>query len=83
MKYMDYFINEDGEFVSGTDDHRLEISHRIVFTKKLDTKELKEVRRCPYCGHSLDINASGLCSYCNQTINMSEYDYIVTEINNI
>ena len=82
-RYMDYFINEDGEFVSGTDDHRLEISHRIVFTKKLDTKELKEVRRCPYCGHSLDINASGLCSYCNQTINMSEYDYIVTEINNI
>ena len=82
-RYMDYFINEDGEFASGINDHRLELSHRIVFTKKLETKQLGEVRRCPSCGHSLDINASGLCPFCNQTIDMSEYDYIITEIDNI
>ena len=82
-RYMDYFINEDGEFECGINDHRIELTHKIVFTKKLDTKELGEVRRCPSCGHSLDINASGLCPFCNQTIDMSEYDYIITEIDNI
>lgn len=82
-RYMDYFIDEDGEYLSGVNDHRIELNHRIVFTKRLDSKELEEVRRCPNCGHSLDINASGLCIYCNSTIDMSNYDYIVTEIDNI
>jgi len=82
-RYMDYFIDENGEFASGINDHRLELEHNIVFTKKLDTKDLGEVRRCPGCGHSLDINASGLCQYCGQTIDMSQYDYIITEIDNI
>jgi predicted lipid-binding transport protein (Tim44 family) len=82
-RYMDYFINEDGEFASGINDHRIELSHNIVFTKNLNAKELDEVRRCPTCGHSLDINSSGLCSFCGNTIDMSEYDYIVTEIDNI
>ena len=82
-RYMDYFINEDGEFASGINDHRIELSHNIVFTKNLNAKKLDEVRRCPTCGHSLDINSSGLCSFCGNTIDMSEYDYIVTEIDNI
>ena len=82
-RYMDYFIDEDGEFKSGINDHRIELEHHITFTKRLDAKDLDEVRRCPSCGHSLDINASGLCPYCGQTIDMSDYDYIITEIDNI
>ena len=82
-RYMDYFIDEDGEFKSGINDHRIELEHHITFTKRLDAKDLDEVRRCPTCGHSLDINASGLCPYCGQTIDMSDYDYIITEIDNI
>jgi predicted lipid-binding transport protein (Tim44 family) len=82
-RYMDYFIDEDGEFKSGINDHRIELEHHITFTKRLDAKDLDEVRRCPSCGHSLDINASGLCPYCGQTIDMSDYDYIVTKITKI
>jgi len=82
-RYMDYFIDEDGEFKSGINDHRIELEHHITFTKRLDAKDLDELRRCPSCGHSLDINASGLCQYCGQTIDMSDYDYIITEIDNI
>ena len=82
-RYMDYFVNEDGDYVSGNNAHRTEMSHKIAFTKNLDAKKLDEVRRCPSCGHSLDINASGLCKFCGETIDMSKYDYIVTEITNI
>ena len=82
-RYMDYFITDDGDFIRGVNDHRIELSHKLIFTKKLDTKELGEVRRCPGCGHSLDINATGVCPFCNQTIDMSQYDYILTSIDNL
>lgn len=82
-RYMDYFINEAGDFISGVNDHRIEKNHRIVFTKKIDFKELNEAHRCPSCGHSLDINHSGICPYCGSTIDMSNYDYVITEIDSI
>jgi predicted lipid-binding transport protein (Tim44 family) len=82
-RYMDYFIDEDGNYISGVNDHRIELIHKIVFTKKINAKELKEARRCPNCGNTLDINHSGVCPYCNQTIDMSNYDYILVEITNL
>ena len=82
-RYMDYFIDEDGNYISGVNDHRIELLHKLVFTKKINAKELKEARRCPNCGNTLDINHSGVCPYCNQTIDMSNYDYILVEITNL
>ena len=82
-RYMDYFIDEDGNFISGVNDHRIEKNHTIVFTKRLDAKKLNEARPCPSCGHSLNINESGICPYCKQIIDMSNYDYIVTYIDSI
>ena len=82
-RYMDFFVNEDGEFISGVNDHRIEKYHTLVFTKRLDAKTLNEARPCPNCGHSLNINESGLCPYCNQIIDMSDYDYVLTFIDTI
>ena len=82
-RYMDFFVNEDGEFISGTNDHRIEKEHTLILTKKLNVKTLNEARPCPSCGHSLNINESGVCPYCNQIIDMSNYDYIVTFIDTI
>lgn len=79
-RYMDYFLDENGEYLSGDNTRRIETIHTIVFTKKNETKDLHEVRRCPACSHSLDINVSGYCPYCGQTIDMSKYDYIITKI---
>ena len=82
-RYMDYFLDSNGEYLSGINDHRIEKNHRLIFTKKLDAKVLKEARRCPSCGNTLDINASGICPYCKQVIDMSNYDYILTSIDSI
>lgn len=79
-RYMDYFINDDGEYISGINDRRIEKNHKITFTKRIDAKTLGEARRCNSCGNTLDINASGVCPYCNSTIDMSLYDYIITNI---
>ena len=82
-RYMDYFVDENGNFVSGHNEYRIEEPHHITFTKALNTKELGEIIRCPGCGHSLNINETGLCSFCGQTIDMKDYDYIITEIDEI
>lgn len=79
-RHMDYFIDENGNYVSGIDSYRIEKDYKIVFTKSLNAKELQEARRCPNCGKTLDINATGVCPYCKNTIDMSNYDYIITKI---
>lgn len=79
-RYMDYFLDSNGEYVSGVNDHRIELTHNIVFSKRLDAKGLKESRDCPGCGNSLDINATGVCPYCGMVIDMSKFDYIITSI---
>ena len=82
-RYMDYFVDDNGDYVSGINTHRIEKSHTIIFSKNLDAKKLNEARRCPSCGNSLNINNTGVCPYCNQTIDMSKYDYIITQIDTI
>ena len=82
-RYMDFFVDDDGNFISGVNDHRIEKEHILIFTKKLNVKTLNEARPCPNCGHSLNINESGICPYCNQIIDMSNYDYVLTQIDSI
>ncbi len=77
-RYMDYYVDEDGNYLFGTNDHRIEKENHITFTKKVGAKELGSARRCPSCGNTLDINHTGVCPYCNSTIDMSDYDYIIT-----
>lgn len=79
-RYMDYIIDENGNYISGNNTRRIEKEHTIVFSKKLDSKELKEARRCIHCGKTLDINYSGICPYCKEPTDMSDFDYIITQI---
>lgn len=79
-RYMDYFVDSDGNYISGINNHRIERNNTIVFSKRVDASELLSARRCPNCGKTLDINASGVCPYCNGTFNMEKYDYIVSKM---
>lgn len=79
-RYMDYFIDKDGNYVSGINDYRVEKLNKLTLMKKLDSKKDGIVRKCPSCGSSIDVNNSGKCSYCGVIYNNDEYDYILTNL---
>ena len=77
---IDYFIDEDGFYLSGDKHTRIIKNIYITLSKKADAKELGEARRCPNCGKTLDINKSGECPYCGMIIDMRDYDYVITSL---
>lgn len=80
-RYMDYFIDaNNGNYISGINNQRIEINHKIIFAKKLYTKDIGVSIKCPTCGNSMNINNSGICDFCKNIIDMSDYDYIITKI---
>ena len=50
------------------------------FITEEDKNNLGEVRTCPHCGHNMDINNSGKCSYCGGIYDLDEYDWILSSI---
>lgn len=72
---MDYFIDEDGNYVSEINDHRIESLYKLTFVKNINAKELRIITKCPSCGNSLNSNISGLCNFCRNVIDMYEYEY--------
>lgn len=81
-RYMDYILNLDtGDLVSGDDTRRIEKRNILRFEKRLDTKDISLVRKCPGCGASIDVNHTGKCEYCDTIFNGEDYDYVLVEIN--
>lgn len=78
-RYMDYLVDENGEYVSGNNEYREEHENILVFEKYLDA-ETKNFYRCSNCGNNLDINYSGECPYCNKVCDISEYEYQLVSI---
>ena len=80
-RYMDYIIDIDsGDIISGDDTRRVEKRNILVFEKKLDTKDIGLVRKCPGCGASISVNTSGKCEYCDSIFNQEDYDYVLVSI---
>lgn len=80
-RYMDYiFDTVSGDIIKGTDTKRIEKRNILTFEKKLDTKDILIVRKCPGCGASIDVNNTGKCEYCDTIFNNEDYDYILVSI---
>ena len=80
-RYMDYIIDIDsGDIISGDDTRRVEKRNILVFEKKINTKNIDIVRRCPGCGASISVNTSGKCEYCDTIFNQEDYDYVLVSI---
>lgn len=83
-RYMDYVIDKNsGELISGDDTRRIEKLNTLIFEKKLDTKDIGLVRKCPGCGASISVNATGKCEYCGSIFNQEDYDYILVSLKSI
>ncbi len=80
-RYMDYIMDSDtSKIIRGQNERRIQKNYSLTFTKQLDAKEQKNVRKCPNCGASLDINNSGKCSFCHNVYNLEDYDWILSDI---
>ena len=79
-RYMDYFNDENGNYINGENQRRLENEKIIVVSKRLNNIEIDGIIRCKNCGHSLDISSSNICNYCKETFDMIDYSYIISEI---
>ena len=80
-RYLDYQLDLDsGNIVSGNDQDRVLKTYSLKIIKSKDAKEQGNIRRCPGCGASLDVNYSGKCPYCGAIYNQEDYDYQILEI---
>ncbi len=80
-KYLDYRIDKNSKkIIDGDTEARYIYHNTLVFEKKKNSKELKEVRRCPNCGASMDLNNTGVCQYCNNVFSQDDYDWILVDI---
>lgn len=80
-RYMDYVIDMNtGATIEGDDTRRIEKRNILVFEKKIDSKDIGIVRRCPGCGASMSVNTSGKCEYCGTIFNQEDYDYILVKL---
>lgn len=82
-RYMDYFVDEKNRYVSGENIKRIQKTYKLSLTKMRKHKNLGEIRHCPYCGNSLDLNNSGVCDYCRKSFNMEDFGYLVTYLSEV
>ena len=81
-RYMDYIIDRDsGDLLLGDDTRRVEKKNILTFSKKIATKTIGLVRKCPGCGASISVNTSGKCDYCDTIFNQEDYDYVLVNLN--
>ena len=79
-RYMDYIMdNETKKIKSGVNTHRIEKTNILTFERRVGEVNKKVIHTCPNCGANLDVNYNGICSYCNQSINLNN-DYILIDI---
>ena len=79
-RYMDYIMdNATKKIKSGVNTHRIEKTNILTFERRVGEVNKKVIHTCPNCGANLDVNYNGICSYCNQSINLNN-DYILIDI---
>ena len=79
-RYMDYLMDEDGNFISGNNTSRIQKDNYLTFEKLIEGKTLGNVRKCPGCGATLDINRSGKCEYCDSIFDLDKKGWILTNL---
>ena len=80
-RYLDYLIDLEGNYVSGNRDSRVGRNNYLTFMKKIDFQTVGTVNKCPGCGASIDVNASGICPYCGTVYNQEDKNWILSSMN--
>lgn len=80
-RYLDYFVDLEGNYVSGNRDSRVTKNYDLTFTKKINYEKVGTVNKCPGCGASIDVNATGICPYCGTVYNQEDKNWVLSSMN--
>ena len=86
VKYYDYFTNEEGEIVGGSDKIKKYTVYLLSFSRKIGGKTIKNIRTaldgfnyCPNCGGKIT-SLSNECEYCHTILFNSTDNWLLTHI---
>ncbi|MEN6326512.1 MAG: TIM44-like domain-containing protein [Syntrophomonas sp.] len=85
MRMKDYIIDDKSRKVlEGDPKKEINMEYLLTLARKKGVKtkvtEHTSVTRCPSCGASVSINASGECEYCNSIVSNGDYDWVLTKM---
>lgn len=82
-RYLDYIMNlSNDSLVSGNNWDRVQKNWMLTFSRKVEVDTQGVVRKCPGCGAPMNVNYSGKCLYCGAIYNQSDYDWVLTKLEN-
>ena len=70
------------EFISGNNTSRIQKDYYMIFEKRRNASKLGIIRFCPNCGAPMDLNNTGVCSFCHKVFDQENHDWILTSIRN-
>lgn len=79
-RYLDYIVDEDGNYIRGNNESRVSKNNELTFIKKINFQKAGTVNKCPGCGASIDVNKTGLCPYCGTTYNQEDKNWILSSM---
>ena len=80
-KALNYYLSlATRRYLSGNNSSRTDRDYHLTFEKIKDNKSLGAARRCPACGANLDVNKTGVCTYCGTILKLENYDWVITSM---
>ncbi len=78
IDFYDYIINSATRAVMrGSDKYKMSVKYQMKFRQTLD--ESKKVTKCPNCGADIEMNTSGICSYCRAKLVTENTKWVLTD----
>ena len=60
----------------------LSVPDQIQYAKTAVSGKIK-AKYCPHCGAPLDLNQSGVCSYCHSVVTSDDHDWVLAKIEGV
>lgn len=79
-RYLDYLVDQNGNYVSGNNSSRTQKENCLTFTKKTNFKKTGSISKCPGCGAAINVNANGKCAYCGTIYNLVDKDWVLSSL---
>lgn len=79
ISHYDYIADkETKKCIRGESNRKMKVNYDIKYRMTLNDN--KVVTKCPNCGADLDINSSGVCSYCRSKVFSETSNWVLSEI---